>query len=343
MGIFAGLRARARGQGAGARGLERRVVRTQMLLGVNLVEEADTELREVLRLCLADPSIGADHQVTCQARSRLARVLFAAGDYARARSEAEAVLAAGLGPGPVRDRVRLEAREMLAHAVNVQGQHALAAAHFERIAKEYRDAHGARHPLVLKARSDRAQCLLQIEGFEAEAEVECRTILSVSGRRDSVSRLLAGAVGNGLAYALTLQGRHAEAEGAAREALRAVMKADAVSGSARLVTVIDVTLATALSGQGRDQEALALMDAVWQSDEPAPGAGRTDAGAVELARATAFLGLGRYDEAEAGVRHALDEMSCALGPEHRRVAKAKALLDEISVASASDGPGRGDR
>jgi hypothetical protein len=85
------------------------------------------------------------------------------------------------------------------------------------------------------------------------------------------------------------------------------------------------------------------MDAVRRSDKPAPGAGRTDSGAVELARATALLGLGRYDEAEADARHALDEMSCALGPEHRRVAEAKALLDEISVASASDGPGRGDR
>ncbi|MGW1164281.1 HPr family phosphocarrier protein [Streptomyces sp. NPDC002550] len=52
--------------------------------------------------------------------------------------------------------LRLQPRDVLAHAINAQGEHARAAALFAEVAKGYRDLHGPRHPLVLKARCERA-------------------------------------------------------------------------------------------------------------------------------------------------------------------------------------------
>ncbi|WP_232108076.1 MULTISPECIES: hypothetical protein [Streptomyces] len=55
-----------------------------------------------------------------------------------------------------------------------------------------------------------------------------------------------------------------------------------------------------------------------------------ETGAVELAVATALLGLGRHTEARSQAVAAHDACLTAFGPDHHRTAEARALLNRMN-------------
>ncbi|MFI5867453.1 hypothetical protein [Streptomyces sp. NPDC051546] len=128
-------------------------------------------------------------------------------------------------------------------------------------------------------------------------------------------------------YALTELGRHTEAEALARYALTSYREPDPLRLSLRL------GLAHSLSSQGRHAEALAEVErAAVLRRNLAREHHHVTIGGVELAAATALLGLGRGTEARPRVAAAYDACLSAFGPGHYRTRKARALLDRINGA-----------
>jgi tetratricopeptide (TPR) repeat protein len=133
--------------------------------------------------------------------------------------------------------------------------------------------------------------------------------------------------GNGLVFALNAQGRHSEAEALAREALAAHRVPD------RFALVLRLGLARSLNGQARHEEALAEAERADALRHGLPEEQhRPETGAVELAVATALLGLGRGSEARHQAAAAHDACLASFGPDHRRTVEARALLDLIDGA-----------
>ncbi|MFF1711557.1 hypothetical protein [Streptomyces sp. NPDC058268] len=142
------------------------------------------------------------------------------------------------------------------------------------------------------------------------------------GHGGSASGRLAARRGHALACR-----RHQEAEALAREALTAYREPD------RLSLVLRLGLARSLNGQARHEEALAQAE---QAEEVRRGLpqeqSRPEAGAVELAVATALLGLRRGNEARLSAAAAHDVCLASFGPGHRRSVEARTLLDLIDGA-----------
>ncbi|MEU6252896.1 hypothetical protein [Streptomyces sp. NPDC047043] len=91
-------------------------------------------------------------------------------------------------------------------------------------------------------------------------------------------------------------------------------------------------LARSLNGQARHEEALAEAQRAEELSRGLPDdERRQEAGAVELALATALLGLNR--PAEARPRAAAAHQACvtAFGPDHYRTTEAQALLNRIDA------------
>ncbi|MFH8805528.1 hypothetical protein ACH4F6_39310 [Streptomyces sp. NPDC017936] len=139
--------------------------------------------------------------------------------------------------------------------------------------------------------------------------------------------LIAAAARNGLIFALNARGRHPQAEALAREALAVHRVPD------RFSLVLRLGLARSLNGQARHEEALAEAERADELRRSLPGEqGRSETGAVELAVATALLGLGRGSEARLRAGAAHEACLAAFGPDHRRTFEAWALLDRIDSA-----------
>ncbi|MGW9029408.1 tetratricopeptide repeat protein [Streptomyces sp. NPDC055722] len=260
-------------------------------------------------------------------RSLLARAtaLYKAGRYAEAEAEARAVAAARSRP---RDDVFAPlALGMAALATGAQGRHAEACAGYDALLPVFGRIYGAEHPLTLKLRSDRAQTLSALSRH-AECEAECAAVARAATRGTAPEMpLIEAAARNGQVYALTAQGRHAEGEALAREALAAHRIPD------RLTLVLRLGLARSLNGQARHEEALAEAERADELRRGLPGEEcRPETGAVELAVATALLGLGRGTEARTRAAAAHDACLAAFGPDHRRTVEARALLDRIDGA-----------
>lgn len=252
--------------------------------------------------------------------------LYQAGRYAEAEAEARAVAAARARP---RDNPYAPvALSIAASAAGAQGRHAEALAVYDALLPVFGRIFGAEHWLTLKLRSDRAQQTLSALDRHAECEAECAAVVQAAARgRGPQMPLIAAAGHNGLIYALNAQGRHPEAEALAREALAAHRVPD------RFILVLRLGLARSLNGQARHEEALAeaehadelrrrMFEEQW----------RTETGAVELAVATALLGLDRGTEARPRAATAYDACLAAFGPDHRRTTEARALLDRIGGA-----------
>jgi tetratricopeptide (TPR) repeat protein len=254
-----------------------------------------------------------------------ATALYKAGRYAEAETEARAVAAARSRP---RDDVFAPlALGMAALATGAQGRHAEACAGYDALLPVFGRIYGAEHPLTLKLRSDRAQTLSALSRH-AECEAECAAVARAATRGTAPEMpLIAAAARNGQVYALTAQGRHAEGEALAREALAAHRIPD------RLTLVLRLGLARSLNGRSRHEEALAEAE---RADELRRGLRdeecRPETGAVELAVATALLGLDRGTEARTRAAAAHDACLAAFGPDHRRTVEARALLDRIDGA-----------
>ncbi|MFG2985996.1 tetratricopeptide repeat protein [Streptomyces sp. NPDC048258] len=254
-----------------------------------------------------------------------ATALYRAGRYAEAEAEARAVAAA-------RSRSRDDpyaplALNIVALATGAQGRHAEALAACDAALPVLGRIFGAEHPQTLKLRSDRAQVLTAL-ARHTEAEAECAAVVRAATRgTEPEMALVAAAAGNGLIFALNAQGRHPEAEALACKALAARHVPD------RLTLVLRLGLARSLNGQARHEAALAEAEGADELRRSLPEEEcRSETGAVELAVANALLGLGRGSEARPRAAAARDACLAAFGPDHRRTAEARALLDSIDAA-----------
>ncbi|NEB81932.1 tetratricopeptide repeat protein [Streptomyces sp. SID14478] len=250
-----------------------------------------------------------------------AKELYEARRYAEAEAEARAVARSR----PRDDEYAALALNIAAIATGAQGRHAEALATYEDALAAFTRIFGVAHWLTLKVRSDRAQQLAAL-GRYAECEAECAAVaLAAAGGTGSEMALLTAASRNGLVYALNAQGRQAEAEALAREALAAHRAAD------RMSLVLRLGLVRSLNGQARYEEALVEAQGAGElfrglSEEQR----HPDAGAVELALATALSGLGREDEARGQAAAAHDVCLASFGPNHHRTVEARALLGRIN-------------
>ncbi|MCX5588989.1 tetratricopeptide repeat protein [Streptomyces erythrochromogenes] len=254
-----------------------------------------------------------------------ATALYQAGRYAEAEAEARSVAAARSRPRD--DTYAPLALGIAALAAGAQGRHADAVTTYDALLPVFGKTFGPEHPQTLKLRSDRAQALSSL-ARHTECEAECAAVARVAARGTGPDMLLiATAARNGQVYALTSLGRHPEAEALAREALAARRAPD------RFTLVLRLGLARSLNGQDRHEEALVEAERADDLRRRLPQEQlRPETGAVELATATALLGLGRAGEARPLVAAARDACLAAFGPDHRRTAEAEALLGRIDGA-----------
>ncbi|MER5753748.1 hypothetical protein [Streptomyces sp. NPDC002088] len=125
-------------------------------------------------------------------------------------------------------------------------------------------------------------------------------------------------------------GRHDQAEPLAREALDEHREED------RFALVLRLGLARSLSGQVRYKQALAEAQHADEVRRSLPeDQRRAETGAVELAEATALLGLDRSAEALLLAEAAHDACLTAFGPDHRRTKEAQVLLDRTRDVRAT--------
>ncbi|MFF3691463.1 hypothetical protein [Streptomyces sp. NPDC002187] len=86
-------------------------------------------------------------------------------------------------------------------------------------------------------------------------------------------------------------------------------------------------------GLARHKEALAEAERAHELRRTLPQEQhRPETGAVELAMATALLGLSRGTEARTRTVAAHDACLAAFGPDHRRTTEARALIDRVDGA-----------
>jgi tetratricopeptide (TPR) repeat protein len=254
-----------------------------------------------------------------------ATALYQAGRFAEAEVEARVV--AGRRSWPPRQDAPL-ARSLAAAATSAQGRHIEALSAYDELLLVFRSVFGAEHPQTLILRSDRAQTLSALSRY-AECEEECAAVARAAarGKGQEMSYIVAAAQ-NGLIYALNGQGRHQEAETLARDLLVAPPP-----GTGRLALALRLGLARSLNGQGRHQEALAEVERTAALHSSRSGElQHPETGAVELAMASALLGLGRNTEARACASTAHDACLITFGSDHYRTAEATELLERIDGA-----------
>ncbi|AKZ53176.1 putative serine/threonine-protein kinase [Streptomyces ambofaciens ATCC 23877] len=249
-----------------------------------------------------------------------AKALYEAGRYAEAEAEARAVARSR----PQDDEYAAAALNIAAIATGAQGRHAEALDTYDEALPVSSRIFGADHFLTLKLRSDRAQAMTAL-GRHAECEAECAAVAEMAGRGTGPDMArLAGAARNGLVFALNAQERHQEAETLARQALAAHRERD------RLPLVLRLGLARSLNGQARCEDALTEAQGAGELYRALPADQRhPDTGAVEVALATALLGLHRTPEARGRAAAAHDACLASFGPDHRRTAEARTLLEHI--------------
>lgn len=251
--------------------------------------------------------------------------LFKAGRYVAAESEARAVAAARSGQ---RDDPYVPlASSIAALAAGAQGRHDEAVAGYDAVLPDFGRIFGADDPQTLKVRSDRAQELAAL-GRHEECEAECVEVIRIAaGGAGPEAALLTQAARNGLIFAVNAQGRHAEAEQLAREALTAQREQD------RFALVLRLGLARSLNGQARYEAALAEAErAEAQRHILSEAERRTEIGAVEVVLAAALRGLGRESEARDVATAAYDACLAAFGPAHRRTVECRELVGGVEAA-----------
>ncbi|MFD9724072.1 tetratricopeptide repeat protein [Streptomyces sp. NPDC059072] len=260
-------------------------------------------------------------------RTPLARAtaLYQAGRYAEAEAEARSVAAARSGPRD--DTFAPLALGIAALAAGAQGRHVEAVTTYDALLPVFGRIFGAEHSQTLRLRSNRAQALSSL-ARHTECEAECAAVARVAARAAGPEMpLIATAARNGQIYALNALGRHLEAEALARGAIDAHRVPD------RFTLVLRLGLARSLNGQDRHEEALAEAGRADELSRTLPKEQRrAETGAVELAMATALLGLGRGTEARPPAEAAQDACVTTFGPDHRRTTEAMALLARMGSA-----------
>jgi hypothetical protein len=238
------------------------------------------------------------------------------GRPAQAMADADATMAAHVDAGPAGEPY-FTARLWRAIALGHLGQHAAAAGEFGRLIEEVIPFFGDKHARVVMCRIHRAMQLGCLARYE-EAEAESRTALKQSGKiwphtdRDKY-RLIAV---TSLASVLNGRGLHAQAESAARSAIR---DARGAGLHAHRLVPLRIVLAGSLNGQRRHQEARQVL----QDLPPGHPAWNLN---IQLQLAIAELGLGMPGEAEARARETVAEAERLHGPAHHATLAAGTLL-----------------
>lgn len=249
-----------------------------------------------------------------------AKALYEAGRYAEAEAQARAVARSR----PRDDEYAAVALNIAALATGARGRHAEALATYDEALSAFGRIFGSDRWPTLKLRSDRAQQMISL-GQYAECEAECAAVAEAAGRGTGPEMSsLAAAARNGQVFALNAQGRHQEAEALAREALAACRTPD------RMSLVLQLGLARSLNGQARHEDAFAEAQAADKVYRALPERQRhPDRGAVEMAFATALFGLRRTSDARRQAAAAYDVCLASFGPDHRRTAQARTLIEDI--------------
>ncbi|MFD4622109.1 tetratricopeptide repeat protein [Streptomyces sp. NPDC058475] len=215
---------------------------------------------------------------------------------------------------------------IVANATGAQGRDADALAIYDEVLPAVGKTFGADHWQTLKLRSDRAQTLAKL-GRYAECEAECAAVAKTASGGTGELQNVVRAASNGLVFALSAQERHPEAEARAREILAAHPEPD------RLTLALRLGLARSLNGQARHEEALVEAEGARELCRSLPAEEiRPETGAIELAVATALVGLRRGAEARLQAAAVHDACLASFGPDHHRTVEAQALLDRIDGA-----------
>lgn len=254
-----------------------------------------------------------------------ARALYRAGRYAEAEAEARSVAAAR--KQPLHDLVAPMALGIAGLAASAQGRHAEAVATFDAQLPVFGTLFGAEHWMTLKLRADRAQALMML-GQHAECEAECAAIARTAALSEGpeMQAIVMGAL-NGQIQALNALGNYPAAEALACRTLATHCELD------QFTLLLRLALALSLNTQGRHEEALAEAERADEVHRSLPPEHRgPETGAVELATATALLGLGRGAEARSLAAAAHDDCLALFGPDNIRTNQAQALLDRIDGA-----------
>ena len=220
------------------------------------------------------------------------------GIAAQAWADADAVMAAHADAGPAGEP-HLTARQFRALAMGQLGQHAAAAEEYARLIDDAIPFLGDKDARVVTWQVHRAGQLAYLGRYD-EAEAEFRTAVKQSGKiwpqrvRDTF-RLITAAH---LVTVLNERGLHAQAEAAARSAIRDARGSPAAHS--RSLVLLGAGLAASLNGQHRYQEA----ERTVQDLQPRQAA---DSVRVQSLLGAARLGLGMPGEAEAAAREAVTE------------------------------------
>lgn len=233
------------------------------------------------------------------------------GMSAQAMADADAVMAGSVHAGPAGEPY-LTARLWRAIALGHLGQHAAAAEEFARLIEDAVPLLSDTHRTLVMARIRRAGELGYLGRYD-EAEAQCRMAIKQSGKMWPVAdrdtcRLTARMF---LVTLLNRRGLYAQAESAARSAIRDAKGSPTVSSGTLATLHLSLTtgLASSINAQHRHQEAERMLCGL-KSESPA---GRVS---IRLQLAVAQLGMGMPGDAEAAAREAIAEAERALGPAH---------------------------
>jgi tetratricopeptide (TPR) repeat protein len=239
---------------------------------------------------------------------------FADGRPAEVEAKARSVMAAHADAGLTTEPY-LTAWECLAAALAQLGHHAAAVDEYTRLI-DAGSAARAEDRRVTHWQANRAWQLAYLARYD-EAEADSRAVIESCQRAlpTSLAAMLRSSAINNLRFVLSERGLHAEAEAAARKAIREANS----TVDPRFLASSRCGLAGSLNAQGRCDEAKHLLQGLRPQDA-------TVKVAVLTNLAAARLGLGEAEDAEVDAQEAVKQGQQHLGPVHYLTLTAGTLL-----------------
>ncbi|MFK0284180.1 hypothetical protein ACIQVL_27480 [Streptomyces sp. NPDC090499] len=232
----------------------------------------------------------------------------------------------------VTDRATPSLLRLHATSLSRLGRHEEAAREYEAVGDQLGELVDELSSAWLGVRALRAPELCHLRRF-AEAEADARAIIERSVFTRAPTGLFVRWIAtHALSYALTGQGRPKEAESAARQALAAMRARQDDRGD--LVFSLELSLAHALSAQGRYAEALDCVTGARRAYNPALYVDAAEVHTAGIPEAEALLGLERQDEAARVARDTIAALTELFSPEHACVRDARELLERATNPTA---------
>ncbi|GAA2136758.1 hypothetical protein GCM10009760_16480 [Kitasatospora kazusensis] len=304
--------------------LQARVDGTHALLILKRLDDAEEELRDVLRRCSGSPN-GSDQLLLARVHYALGLVLRAASRLQEAEVEARTVMS--LRKAMPLDPLLLAAWGLQAFTLGDLGRHAEAVQKYAALGGALTEVKGDTRLRILKARSDSTPHLSYLGRYD-EAESECRAIVEAAKLNGFVPLHMAAC--NNLVFALAGLGRFDEGELVARAAIEHA----AGLADARFGNTLHLTLAKCLNGQHRYEEAARAVGQAKVGFLKTSATRNSDLAAVGIATAAGLLGLGKHAAAEKEARGARANCEPGFSATHHRTLEADQL---IGLALAGQG------